>query len=81
MTRGDEDIEKGGSENLYTSKPTGEGRLLKIEPLVSSRFKFQYLHCPPLVILNERSLRQSKIFNKGLSSLYPFLRGWLFNSG
>ena len=29
---GDEDIEggrKGGSENLYTSKPTGEGELLK----------------------------------------------------
>ena len=46
----------GGSENVYTSKPTGEGGLLKnrtAEPLVRgaakiSSFEFQYVHPPPL---------------------------------
>ena len=72
MTRGDEDIiegglrkfldtRKGGSENLYTSKPTGRGGSKKIEPLVRgatkiSNFEFQYLHPHPLIILNELSL-------------------------
>ena len=44
---------RGGSKNLYTSKPTGGGGgLLKIEPLAMgaakiSSFQFQYLHTSP----------------------------------
>ena len=48
----------GGSEIFSTTK---EGAPKKIEPLARgaakiSSFEFQYLHPPPLVILNELSL-------------------------
>ena len=78
LTVGDEDIEgglrkfldtrKGGSKNLYTSKPTGgRGAPKKIEPLARGTakipsFEFQYLHSP-LVILNELSLIFGNFFH------------------
>ena len=52
-----------GSKNLYTSKPTGgEGLLKKLNQAAreGGLLKFQYLHPPPLVILNELSLSIGK---------------------
>ena len=67
---------KGGSENLYTSKPTGAGGLLKNWAASEgggggatkiSSFEFQYLppH-PPLVMLNELSLTFKRWFGRPL---------------
>ena len=54
---GSEKIRGEGSENLYTSKPTGGGTPKKIEPLARgatkiSSFEFQYLHPPLLYQMN-----------------------------